>query len=629
MVTKRFLVARNCVLFLKDDMTKIKLTKEELIELLITKSATQIGKDYGVSTTTVTNLMKKFGIEVKKQKLDLNNDVIINRYKSGESARSIAISLNVDHRTVKRILKSYDVQIKHPGTRNYKLNENIFSKIDNIESAYWLGFLLADGHLTAKNGIKISLAKYDTHLLIKFAKFVNCDNPKIHGTKRRHPKATFLVQSKKIGDDLRSIGFDEWKNGSNSDILKHIPNELFNHFIRGYFDGDGSVSYQRISLKSGIKGKKMHWSSSIVCKYENHLHAIFNKLPDNSIAKVKKRNNVYSLLFSNISNSKQFAEYIYRDSGDLFLDRKKVRFDILNGVYPFYMRTIHDFYIPRDVNRTSIVNQFTECLMRTGWKPKKNKFSDFYEDVVDALDRIYDTDLKVSQNPDNGLIEHCQPWVNWIKLNNGHPIAEFRDKPKMVRRAVAAFLESGSLACERLVREMRFVGFTRASLLSSATLVRIIRYFNLSGSWFDPCAGWGNRLLCADYLDLKYSACDPGISFDGLVYLKKQLKNDAILQNKKWQDATWPEKCDFILTSPPFFDKEDYLDGVNYGKFDVWCNDFLRPLVEKSISVTGKVLFHVDEPMARFLETLGFVSHELQIPNRSKTSKEFISCFDK
>lgn len=610
-------------------MTKIKLTKEELINLLLTKSATQIGKEYGVTTTTVTNLMKKLGIEVKKQKLNLNDELIIKQYKSGKSARSIAIDLNVDHRTVKRVLKSADIQISHPGVRNFQLNENVFSKINNMESAYWLGFLLADGHLTSKSGIKISLAKYDTHLLINFAKFLNCNEPKIHSSKIRHPKAIFIIQSKKIGNDLRSIGFDQWKDGSNSDILKHIPDELFHHFVRGYFDGDGSISYQRISLKSGVKGNKMHWYSSIVCKYERHLHAILNRLPNCSIAKVKKRRTVFSLLFSNVFNSKQFAEYIYRDSGDLFLDRKKVMFDILNGVYPFYMRTIHDFYIPRGVDRIEIIDQFTECLLRTGWKPKKTKFSDLYNNVVDSLDRIYDADLKVSQNPDNGLIEHCQPWINWIKLNNGHPIARFRDKPKVVKRAVTAFLGSGSLACERLVREMKFVGFTRASLLSAATLVRIIRHFELGGFWFDPCAGWGNRLLCANYLDLKYSACDPGISFDGLIYLNNKLNYDAVLQNKTWQNATWPSQCDFVLTSPPFFNKEDYLDNVDYGNFTDWCNNFLKPLAEKSISVSNKILFHVDEPMAKFLETIGFISHELQIPNRSKTSKEFISIFSK
>jgi hypothetical protein len=54
-------------------MPKLELSKEELIELLSTNSATNIGKIYGVSTTTVTSAMKRFGIyNLKKQKSILN-----------------------------------------------------------------------------------------------------------------------------------------------------------------------------------------------------------------------------------------------------------------------------------------------------------------------------------------------------------------------------------------------------------------------------------------------------------------------------------------------------------------------------------------------------------------------------
>jgi len=611
-------------------MAKFNLTIDQLILELVSKTSGQIGREYGVSTTTVTNRIKKLGLGhlITKQKKELDETAVVERYKNGESARSISIELKVDYRTIRRILKSHEVTIIHPGIRTYVLNENVFECIDTPEKAYWVGFLLADGHLSSKSGIQISLAKYDDILLKRFASFVGCDDPNLWSSPRRHPKAMFNFQSKKMGKDLRDKGFDDWKDGTSQVILDSIPDYLFHHFVRGYFDGDGSISYQRIRLKSGLKGHKMHWTASIVCKFENHLRAIGSRLPI-ATWKVKERTTIFTLLFSNKSNVRSLGEYIYQDVEELFLDRKKVRFDILNDMYPFFMKTIHDFYIPRGVDRLSIVDQFTECLLRTGWKTKRDSFTPLLEKTIDSLDAIIDDELKIaSNNPDNALFEHCQPWINWIKLGNSTPIADFRTKPGRVRRGVQAFLERGSLNPERLVREMKFVGFCRASLLSAGTIIRAVRHFKLSGSWFDPCAGWGNRLLAAYYLNIPYSACDPGISFSGLEYLNDKLDNFADLQKLPWQEAAW-QKSDFVLTSPPFYNKEDYLDGTEYGKFDDWCDGFLKPLTEKSLNQSEKVLFHTDERMAEYLMKLGGVPHQLIIPSRSKSSKEFFVLFER
>lgn len=604
-------------------MPKLDISKEELVDLLSTNSATKIGKLYGVSTTTVTSLMKKYGIDnLKKQiviKLDENE--IVELYKT-QSIKSIASIYSVGYRVITKIIKLHNIKIKQPGIRTFNINEDVFKSIDTPQKAYWLGFLLADGHLTKLGRVKITLAKYDQHVLYRWMKFLGCEDPPIYRSPSRNPQMSVGVQSKKIKKDLESKGFHEFKDGTNQKILQYIPENIFSHFVRGYFDGDGSISYRRVRLTDKSYGNKLSWTSGIASKYNRNLDGISNIIPIDSI--IQDRNDGYYLLFTNKSNCRNLGSYIYDNCDDLYIDRKKVRFDILNDRYPFYMRTIHDFHIPKNIDRMSIVDQFTECVLRSGWKSKKNKFDDLLKDTIEKFDNIYDNDLKVSTNPDSELIEHCQPWINWVSLNNAVPIAEFRIKPSLVRRAVVNFLKEGPLNPARLIREMRHVGFSRASLFSAATVIRVIRRFGLDGTWFDPCAGWGNRLLAANYLDIQYIGCDPGISFKGLEYLNKKLNGNAILHNYKWQDCQWPIKCDFIFTSPPFHNKENYRDNVDYKKFPQWCDEFIKPLVERSKIVADRSFFHVDERIKDYMIDFGGTPHELKLGGSFKTSKEFI-----
>jgi|GEM_PF-6711670 len=51
---------------------------------------------------------------------------------------------------------------------------------------------VADGHLTEKNGVKVSLAKYDEIHLVRFASFLGWEDPHWHLNKVRHPPVYFF-----------------------------------------------------------------------------------------------------------------------------------------------------------------------------------------------------------------------------------------------------------------------------------------------------------------------------------------------------------------------------------------------------------------------------------------------------
>ena len=122
-----------------------------------------------------------------------------------------------------------------------KFNHHYFDKIDSPEKSYWLGFLMADGTISdrAKKGalqLQIHLANKDIEHLKKFHLAIESDNA-IHyeadGSIRSSHSSDYLCEA------LINLGCTSRKTFTLE--FPKLPDELINHFIRGYFDGDGSA----------------------------------------------------------------------------------------------------------------------------------------------------------------------------------------------------------------------------------------------------------------------------------------------------------------------------------------------------------------------------------------------------
>lgn len=134
----------------------------------------------------------------------------------------------------------------------YTCDSNYFEKIDTSVKAYWLGFLYADGYITkARSGsnrkVGISLAKIDRNLLelflisLKSNSVIN-EYKVSSGYKVGAEYCRVIISDPKLASDLIKAGCVEQK----TDVLKFpsediVPRYLQSHFIRGYFDGDGTI----------------------------------------------------------------------------------------------------------------------------------------------------------------------------------------------------------------------------------------------------------------------------------------------------------------------------------------------------------------------------------------------------
>lgn len=118
----------------------------------------------------------------------------------------------------------------------------------------------------------------------------------------------------------------------------------------------------------------------------------------------------------------------------------------------------------------------------------------------------------------------------------------------------------------------------------------------VQGVLFDPCAGWGGRMLGTVAAGWHYISCEPNKqTYDHLMEIVKFLDigNFVTLHNIPYEelDLSTLGLVDVVLTSPPYFDLELYTDdnSQSYLKHPTY-NDWLENWYLKMIEENSKIL---------------------------------------
>lgn len=224
------------------------------------------------------------------------------------------------------ISKNISRRSNSANSRKYSCDHFFFNKIDTEEKAYWLGFIYADGYITGKS-MGITLGEKDRDHLIKFSQSIKSTYP-IHTYEYNGYTSTIgcrvILRSDQIVEDLIRNGCYYNK----SLILKwptHIPSNLINHFIRGYMDGDGSIS---ICTTSSRPVFRLRFEGTR--EFLNSLMSFFS-----IDLKLQKRNddlkNSYTLDIGGNINVLSKLDIIYKNSS-IFLERKHQRYKLLQSL---------------------------------------------------------------------------------------------------------------------------------------------------------------------------------------------------------------------------------------------------------------------------------------------------------
>jgi len=120
-----------------------------------------------------------------------------------------------------------------------------------------------------------------------------------------------------------------------------------------------------------------------------------------------------------------------------------------------------------------------------------------------------------------------------------------------------------------------------------------------AGTLFDPCAGWGGRMLGTVAAGWRYRACEPNPdTHANLGRMMDFLRNiagakiDAEIhcQPVETFDLQTLGPVDIVLTSPPYFNLEVYTHdpAQSYNQFDTydtWRDQWFRPLIKNCLDV--------------------------------------------
>lgn len=308
------------------------LTLDEIIELLLSgeKSLSEITRNCKDVEQIIIDRFKELGYykvekgkkitSCAKYKYAADKYVELGGFPN-TNVTKIAKEFKISPNELCNYISTYYPDIKISGKANF--NENVFDSIDTEEKAYWLGFIFADGTISSsplreeaktQYQFELSLSAKDVSHLEKFAKFIEykqkifCDNV----------RCRLNVYSKHLWQVLNVNGCTPQKSLTlkfpRIELFK--SKELIRHFIRGYWDGDGCLSWHN---------KEHTYPEISVIGTDEMLYSIISYLPIEHKPTLRilhpDKQSITKCFALHGKNAYTIATYLYKDS-IIYLQRK-------------------------------------------------------------------------------------------------------------------------------------------------------------------------------------------------------------------------------------------------------------------------------------------------------------------
>lgn len=239
---------------------------------------------------------------------------------------SIAKKYNISSDRLSKYINMYYPQLTI-------LDETVFDSIDTEEKAYWLGFIYADGNISSSPLDDNKITQYSIEISLKLDDIEHLNKAKeFFQYKRVIHKDSYRCRlefnSKHLWNTLNNLGCTPKKSLTLKFPDKSIfkSSDLIRHFIRGYWDGDGCLTYKRLNYPTiSVLGTK-NFLEGIQSEFQTSKTLYNNNNQDTCITKVLKYNgqeayNICNYMYKNCSVSldrkyKKYLEYcrLYEES---------------------------------------------------------------------------------------------------------------------------------------------------------------------------------------------------------------------------------------------------------------------------------------------------------------------------
>ncbi len=209
------------------------------------------------------------------------------------------------------------IEKKSKAARIYSLDESVFNNISE-ESAYWIGFLMADGCIMSSGNsyiVELSLNIKDKKHLEKFQKFLKTNRPM---TYHKNNIARISINSLKIGNKLISHGIVPRK--SKTEEVIGLQNNK--HFWRGMIDGDGSIIINRTYPRIDLVG-----SHKILSQYRKFIKKIIYK----NKCSIRKHETIYRVTVEG-KGAFKLIDYFYKNNKVSLIRKNKIANYIVDNI---------------------------------------------------------------------------------------------------------------------------------------------------------------------------------------------------------------------------------------------------------------------------------------------------------
>lgn len=249
-----------------------------------------------------------------------NQQVIIETFQTTNSTVQTASLLNLPYRAVLATLQRKSILGRRKSPRKkLSFDLDFFQTIDSEAKAYYLGLFKADGYLDkSRNRFEIRLQLKDRELIDKFCYILDLPPTYANIVKARRPE-----QQDSISWSFRNEQFTSHLSDLKTpQILKRIPSHLAHHFIRGYFDGDGTIAYRNRS-----KNKIRYQFALVGSPNDDSVLRYFNELVGQRFTQihVDKRSNLPFLNTQSKELLLDLKDFLY-ENATIYLGRKHQKF---------------------------------------------------------------------------------------------------------------------------------------------------------------------------------------------------------------------------------------------------------------------------------------------------------------
>jgi len=254
---------------------------------------------------------------------------IIQEYLSGISLNGLSKKYNISTYILKKELIKNGIKIRSRNEQNkyspqnqrkLEVNDLYFSK-QSENMAYLLGMFAADGCVYEKNNaIKLTLATIDKPYLEQVKLELSAQSEiKDYETSQGYQNSELRFSSFQIKKDLAEYNIVPKKTYS-FNFPQKLKKEYYRDFIRGYFDGDGSIS---------TAGSSIRWQ---LCSYgKDVLQKVIDFFEEQGIPKVSIQKypgkELHYIQYSSTSTRKIY-DILYYDNC-FCLPRKKEKYESL------------------------------------------------------------------------------------------------------------------------------------------------------------------------------------------------------------------------------------------------------------------------------------------------------------